>query len=257
MPGGIYQITNQINGKRYVGSTRSLKKRRSRHFSALRRGEHHNRFLQRAFNKHGKAAFSFQVLEHTDSESLIEREQHYLDIFSPEYNISPTAGTCLGCHSSPETRQKISKALKGRPLSKEHRRNLSLALTGRHQGEQHRRKNSEAHKGIHPSEEARRKMSRARAGRRLSKEHKRRIAEGQQSRKKRQGCSSRYKGVSWSKVSQKWRARIKVNGECLYLGLFDDESEAAGAYNRAALEHFGRLALLNILGQSAGLQMPN
>ena len=177
MPSGIYRITNQVNGKCYIGSTINLQKRRRGHFGALRRGKHHNGFLQRAFNKYGKAAFVFEVLQHTDAKSLIEQEQHYLDSLSPEYNISPTASTCLGVQHSPETRQKMSSAHKSKPISEEHRRKLSEALTGGHHTEEHRRKNSEAHKGKHPSEEVRRKMSEAQKGRRASDETKQKMSE--------------------------------------------------------------------------------
>tara|TARA_R110000824_G_scaffold79611_1_gene200511 strand:- start:284 stop:781 length:498 start_codon:yes stop_codon:yes gene_type:complete len=45
--------------------------------------------------------------------------------------------------------------------------------------------------------------------------------------------SSRYVGVSWSKSSSKWEARIRVNGKQLYLGYFVDELEASKAYQKA------------------------
>ena len=172
MPGGIYRIRNQVNGKCYIGSTKNLQKRRRGHFGALRRGKHHNIFLQRAFNKYRKIAFVFEILEQVDAENLIGREQHYLDTLSPEYNISPTAGTCLGCHPSPETRQKMSKAHKGKPVTEEHRRKLSEALKGRRHSEEHRRKNSEAHVGHSVSTETRRKMSEAHKDSRASEETK-------------------------------------------------------------------------------------
>jgi hypothetical protein len=36
-------------------------------------------------------------------------------------------------------------------------------------------------------------------------------------------------GVSWHKTRKKWRADIKVDGRCVYLGLFDTLEEAAAA----------------------------
>ena len=65
--------------------------------------------------------------------------------------------------------------------------------------------------------------------------------------KKRAGCSSRYKGVSWCKRDNKWRAKIKVHYKNIHLGLFDDEIEAALSYNDAAAEHFGEFARLNMI----------
>ena len=63
--------------------------------------------------------------------------------------------------------------------------------------------------------------------------------------KKRNGCSSRYKGVSFSRYRGKWEAYIHVDGRKLNLGLFIEEAAAAHAYNEAAEIHFGEFARLN------------
>lgn len=55
--------------------------------------------------------------------------------------------------------------------------------------------------------------------------------------------TSKYKGVHWSK--NKWRATIEVNGKKIYLGFFDNEQDAARAYNGAAKKYFGDYAYLN------------
>lgn len=57
--------------------------------------------------------------------------------------------------------------------------------------------------------------------------------------------SSKFKGVSWHKASQKWRAYIEVSQESIHLGLYPDEIEAVQAYNAAAIRYFGEFALLN------------
>ncbi len=57
--------------------------------------------------------------------------------------------------------------------------------------------------------------------------------------------SSIYKGVSWHKKRQKWRARIMVNRKEIFLGSFDNEIEAAEAYDIAALKYHGGIAKLN------------
>lgn len=56
---------------------------------------------------------------------------------------------------------------------------------------------------------------------------------------------SKYKGVWQVKGTGKWCARIKVNGKQRNLGRFDDEVEAAKAYDRAAKEECGEFAKLN------------
>ncbi|MBN1505417.1 MAG: HNH endonuclease [Sedimentisphaerales bacterium] len=64
-------------------------------------------------------------------------------------------------------------------------------------------------------------------------------------RSKRNGASSRFRGVNYNKDSGKWRARITFEGGRLYLGEFAEEVEAARAYDRKAAELFGELARLN------------
>lgn len=58
-------------------------------------------------------------------------------------------------------------------------------------------------------------------------------------------CHSKYKGVTWHKHHNKWHVRIFGSGKNYYLGSFDDETEAALAYDRKAEEFFGEFAYLN------------
>ena len=59
--------------------------------------------------------------------------------------------------------------------------------------------------------------------------------------------SSKYLGIYWHKASGKWMAKIKFNKVSQYLGIYHCEKEAARAYNKAAAEHFGEFANLNII----------
>jgi hypothetical protein len=71
-------------------------------------------------------------------------------------------------------------------------------------------------------------------------------AENNWNARKRKGkCSSKYKGVCWFRVRKKWQARIQVNGKGIFLGFFDDEIEAAKAYDAAAKKYYGEFAYLN------------
>jgi len=65
-------------------------------------------------------------------------------------------------------------------------------------------------------------------------------------RSKRNGASSRFRGVSFNRRMGRWCARITFEGRRLWLGCFVEEVEAARAYDRKAVELFGESALLNL-----------
>jgi len=58
-------------------------------------------------------------------------------------------------------------------------------------------------------------------------------------------ASSRFKGVTFDKQTEKWRSRIWVDNKPICLGRFSVEIEAAEAYNKAAIKYHGEYAYLN------------
>jgi group I intron endonuclease len=46
--------------------------------------------------KYGYASFSFEILEYCNKNDVLVREQYYLDLLKPEYNILRIAGSSLG-----------------------------------------------------------------------------------------------------------------------------------------------------------------
>ena len=64
-------------------------------------------------------------------------------------------------------------------------------------------------------------------------------------RRKRNNCSSIYKGVCYIKRNRNYSSVIKVEGNPVWIGAFAEESDAALAYNDAAIKYFGSFARLN------------
>lgn len=62
--------------------------------------------------------------------------------------------------------------------------------------------------------------------------------------------TSGYRGVVFDKQKWKWKAQIKVDYSCIFLGRFYSKEEAALAYNKAALKYFGEFAVLNKIPDS-------
>lgn len=61
----------------------------------------------------------------------------------------------------------------------------------------------------------------------------------------RKGSSSSYLGVTWDSSRSKWSSRLKCKGKTFNIGRFNNEIEAAKAYDLVAKEQFGNFANLN------------
>jgi hypothetical protein len=71
-------------------------------------------------------------------------------------------------------------------------------------------------------------------------------SQNMQVRGKYRGASV-YKGVHWAVDRNRWRVCISLSGRNISVGTFRDEIDAALAYDRSAIEHFGRFATTNFL----------
>lgn len=130
---GIYKIRNTINGKIYVGSSKELLSRWRHHVNSLKRGDHHSRHLQRAWDKYGEHSFKFEIIEYTEESMLVEREQYYLDTLNPcdrhiGYNVAPTAESPLGITRTEETKRKLREINLGKKLSEDTKKKIGAGL---------------------------------------------------------------------------------------------------------------------------------
>lgn len=180
----IYQTTNNVNGKIYIGVHSTL----NIHDSYLGSGKN----LKRAIKKHGKENFKKEILYIVDSieeaynieESLVNEE---FVARNDTYNLNiggdrgprnvGESNPMYGKQHSPETRAKNSASRKGQHSGKNHplygighsletKKKISLSRQNSFHSKETKKKMSESHigqvpwnKGKNLSEETRRKMS--------------------------------------------------------------------------------------------------
>lgn len=114
---GIYKWVNNINDKCYVGSSIYLYKRLSKYYSINFLTEEvstGSSTIYKALLKYGHSNFRLDIIEYCDKEFLIKREQYYIDLLKPEYNILKVAGSRLGSKQSLTTKILIANSLKNR-----------------------------------------------------------------------------------------------------------------------------------------------
>jgi len=113
----LYKIINLKNRHWYVGSSVSTS-RKNTHFCELRNNRHTNSWLQNAWNLYGPENFKFKVFcEYDNREDAANAENKILQKHQGKsycYNLSKDAyGYTIGPLKE-ETKEKISKSLKGR-----------------------------------------------------------------------------------------------------------------------------------------------
>lgn len=108
---GIYILVSP-NGKIYVGQSRKLRKRFYEHSRLLRRGKHHNKYLQNSYNKYNGEGFFACVIEYVEDPSkLTETETWWINKFNSfenGFNLTPAADS-TGVQRSQEVREKLSE----------------------------------------------------------------------------------------------------------------------------------------------------
>ena len=110
---GIYMWTNNINNKKYIGSSESLRARFYKYFNQNHLLENNCMNICKALIKHDYSNFSLTILEYCDKDKCIEREDFYLSSLPHEYNILEKAGSRLGSKHSDDTKKILSEANKG------------------------------------------------------------------------------------------------------------------------------------------------
>jgi group I intron endonuclease len=110
---GIYRWTNKNTNDIYIGSAVNLNRRFKEYFSKkflYKEILKNNSIIYRALLKYGYSDFSLEVLEYCSKEFLLEKEQYYLDLLNPKYNICKKAGSSIGRKTLDSTRLKLKHA---------------------------------------------------------------------------------------------------------------------------------------------------
>ena len=193
--GIIYKITNSKNGKVYIGQTTEKQGFNGRYHVGGKEGsiervyryhkwnkEHnrsYNKHLLRSIEKYGFEAFEvIEIFDIAFSKTELDiKEKVYIQLYDSYfngYNDTFGGGGRYGYSPSQETRDKISKAQKGKIVSDETRQRMSEANKGE--------KNSMY--GKTHTKEARAKMSEKGKGRVFTEDHKRKIGESIKGKRK-------------------------------------------------------------------------
>jgi group I intron endonuclease len=131
MKSGIYKITNP-SGKIYIGQSVNIESRLKKYktyYNSRKQIALHNSFLKHGYDNH-----KFEIIEKCFVELLNERERFWQDwynVIKKGLNCKLTSTKSKTGKLSKDTLLKISKALKGRVISKEQRIKLSVAGMGR------------------------------------------------------------------------------------------------------------------------------
>jgi group I intron endonuclease len=111
---GVYEIVHLPTGRKYIGSAVNYSSRRKFHLMQLRRGIHHNRHLQNAWQKYGKDQFQFNLLLVCERDMVLFYEQALIDGYNPYFNIARVAGSAIGVKHSADTCKAASERARKR-----------------------------------------------------------------------------------------------------------------------------------------------
>ncbi len=126
---GIYCITSLDTGKQYIGRSIDLKVRLRLHrHDSVNHPEYSPTFYN-DIHAFGVERFKVELLEECSPDDLVTRERYWINVLGTEYggyNLSR-----VGLKSSELTKERVSKAFKGRANSEEHNKKISQANMGK------------------------------------------------------------------------------------------------------------------------------
>jgi group I intron endonuclease len=233
--GILYKFTF-TNGKSYIGVTTQKFKLRIANHKWKSSVNKPSCKVHKAWKKYGEPLI--EILAYVENKDLYETEVRAIKILNTygEHGYNSTAGGEASPMLNPTIAKKVS-ALASTP--ERIARNIQIHL-GSKRSEESKRKMSEMRKGLNlgvpKSSTHRANIAKALKGKKLalgrkhSDESKIKMSESAILAKPKSNNTSGYKGVSFCKRQNKWRARFHKLGKTYYLGSYDTSIEANEAY---------------------------
>lgn len=231
----IYVLINKDTGKKYVGKTNNLNRRICEHIR-----QSSCQYLYNAIQKYGIDRFEIVVIERNLSEDdAFKQENHYIKLYNslaPDgYNL--TDETFLGRVPSDDTREKMSVSRQGHRFNKlqsskfigvkvdKNTYSCSIDKSGRSYRKGFKTEIEAAicydKLAIYLYGDTAKLNFPSKKDEFLSEDLKTYVEDILYKK-----YSSKYKGVSWDKSCQKWKAYKQINKINYYIGIFDTENEA-------------------------------
>lgn len=138
---GIYIFQNEIDKKKYIGSTTFFQKRITSHVGKINYNKHDNLKFQNAVKAHGWLNFKIYlfIIPELTRDELFDIETAsiiYYDSFKHGYNkIIDSRCPVFSDKQKEEIGKRLSKANKGVPKSEEHRKKCGIAISKTNSGE--------------------------------------------------------------------------------------------------------------------------
>ena len=141
---GVYKII--IGEYFYIGSSKDILSRVTRHRYDLKTTKHRNRYMQRVFDKNQE--MFYEILERVDIGEMMVVEQKYIDRFYANRNCMNLSETVESPYKSPHKKKQLAESNRNRIWTTEMKNKLSASKLGKKFNDEFKRKKSIMSMGI-------------------------------------------------------------------------------------------------------------